>query len=180
MDKQLDTAIFAGGCFWCLEAIFARIKGVVHCEPGYCGGSREQASYRTVCSGNTGHAEAVRLRYDPTMISYPSLLQVFFAIHDPTTLNRQGHDMGTQYRSAIFYLDAQQQDQATAVMQQLAANQTFSQPLVTECTPAPAFYPAEAEHHRYFDNNQPAPYCQAVITPKIRAFLQQFGGICQD
>lgn len=174
MTTSLETAIFAGGCFWCLEALFARVHGVHSVHSGYTGGDPKQADYASVCSGDSGHAEAVRLEFDPDVVSYATLLQVFFAIHDPTTLNRQGHDIGSQYRSAIFTLTPEQEQAAYVQIQQLESTQAFSVPIVTEITTAGAFFPAEADHQRYYQNHQHAPYCQAVITPKYAKFQHNF------
>lgn len=179
MSTQYQTAIFAGGCFWCLEALFARIQGVRSVDSGYTGGDPGQADYASVCAGNSGHAEAVRLEFDPDVVSYATLLQVFFAIHDPTTLNRQGHDIGSQYRSAIFTLTAEQEQAAYICIQELEATQAFPAPIVTEITPAGVFYPAEVEHQRYFESHPHAPYCQAVIAPKNAKFQFMFKNLLQ-
>ncbi|TCP09404.1 peptide-methionine (S)-S-oxide reductase [Crenobacter luteus] len=168
------VATFAGGCFWCLEAAFRRLAGVRRVVSGYTGGHLPDPDYRAVCGGDTGHAEAVRIEYDPATIDYPTLLEVFFALHDPTTLNRQGHDVGTQYRSAIYFHDDAQRDTARAAIAALDASGRFADPVVTELAPASTFYPAEDEHQGYFDAHPYAPYCQAVITPKLRKLLGDF------
>src|SRR5574343_367038 len=159
-------ATLAGGCFWCLEAAFAPLRGVLAIRPGYMGGSDPAPTYESVCSGRTGHAEVIEIAFDPGQISYRELLDVFFAIHDPTTLNRQGHDIGTQYRSAIFCHDAAQTEAARAHIAALTAEGHWPAPIVTEVTPAERFHVAEAYHHRYFENNPYQGYCQAVVAPK--------------
>jgi peptide-methionine (S)-S-oxide reductase len=170
----MERALLAGGCFWCLEPLFQRLRGVRRATSGYCGGDAAQADYRSVCSGQSGHAETVEVEFDPQILPYQRLLEVFFAIHDPTTPNRQGNDSGTQYRSAIFTCSQAQADCAHAYVQQLEADQVFAAPIVTEILPAPTFYPAEELHQNYFSNNRQAPYCQAVIAPKEAKFLQYF------
>lgn len=169
-----QTAILAGGCFWCLEAVFDDLKGVQSVESGYSGGHVPNPTYKQVCTGSTGHAEVVRVTFDPQVISYRDLLRVFFAIHDPTTLNRQGNDVGTQYRSAIFYLDEEQKRAAEEVIAELTAAQLWSNPIVTEVTPFDAFYMAEDYHQEYFANNPFQPYCMAVVAPKVAKFRKQF------
>ena len=159
-------ATFAGGCFWCLEAVFTRIPGVIRVASGYTGGHTVNPTYRQVCTGDTGHAEAVQIEYDPLLIDYDKLLAVFFAAHDPTTLNRQGNDVGTQYRSAVFYHDEAQQ---LAAQQAIATQQEqLDEPIVTEVVPLPTFYPAEIDHQGYYDAHSGQPYCAMVITPKLR------------
>lgn len=181
----MSKATLAGGCFWCTESIFLALNGVGNVVSGYIGGHTADPDYRSVCSGQTGHAEAVEIDYDPDTISFTQLLQVFFATHDPTTLNRQGHDVGSQYRSAIFYHDAAQHAAALALMAELQ-QQVFSAPIVTTLEPASRFYPAEDYHQRYFAQHGHEPYCQAVILPKQRKMRQQFaawlktGGRQQD
>jgi peptide-methionine (S)-S-oxide reductase len=172
---ELGTAYLAGGCFWCLEALFSRVAGVEEVVSGYTGGTRANPDYGSVCTGATGHAETVRLRFDPRAISYRELLEVFFTIHDPTTLDQQGHDVGTQYRSAIFYTTDEQLATARDVIARLEGSGEFNAPIVTELAPAGEFYPAEDEHHRYFDRHGSAPYCRAVIAPKLKKFLLQEG-----
>ena len=170
----MNTATLAGGCFWCTESIFLALNGVSQVQSGYIGGQTPNPDYRSVCSGHTGHAEAVQIRFDPAIISYRQLLQVFFATHDPTTLNRQGHDVGSQYRSAIFYHDAEQLDTARAVMADLEQQGIFATPIVTTLEPASQFYPAEDYHQQYFARNAGQPYCQAVIQPKQLKLRRQF------
>lgn len=173
-DKQQQTATLAGGCFWCLEAVFVRTKGVLGVVSGYTGGSLPHPSYEQVCSGGTGHAEAVQITYDPGQISYEQLLQIFFTIHNPTTLNRQGADFGTQYRSAIYYHNAEQLETAKRVIAQLEQERTWTDPIVTELTALDIFYPAEAYHQRYYEKNPYAGYCQMVVAPKVSKFRKTF------
>jgi peptide-methionine (S)-S-oxide reductase len=178
-DKQTEqrtaTAILAGGCFWCLEAVFLGLKGVVRVQSGYIGGHEDSPSYERVCSGDTGHAEAVRVEFAPDLLSFEDLLDVFFAIHDPTTPNRQGNDIGTQYRSAIFYLSPEQEAAARAKIEQLAWEGAFDEPIVTEVEPAATFWPAEAYHDNYFARNPNQPYCRYVVAPKVAKFRHSFG-----
>jgi peptide-methionine (S)-S-oxide reductase len=162
-----ETATLAGGCFWCLEAVFTELRGVERVVSGYTGGHVASPSYEQVCSGRTGHAEAVQVTFDPEVISYRELLEVFFTIHDPTTLNRQGADVGTQYRSAIFYSSPEQERIAREVTDEMNASGTWRSPLVTELVPLERFYPAEAYHQEYFARNPYQPYCQVVIAPKV-------------
>jgi len=170
-----ETAILAGGCFWCLEAVFDRLRGVQSVESGYIGGHVRNPAYREVCAGTTGHAEAVRIAFAPAEITFNDLLDVFFAIHDPTTLNRQGNDVGTQYRSGIFYTSAGQKRAAEEKLRQLTAERAFPAPIVTEVTAAGPFYVAEDYHQEYFENNPAQPYCQMVVAPKVRKALEKFG-----
>lgn len=169
-----QTAILAGGCFWCLEAVFDDLKGVQSVESGYSGGHVPNPTYKQVCSDTTGHAEVVRVTFDPTIITYRDLLRVFFAIHDPTTLNRQGNDIGTSYRSAIFYLDEEQKRTAEEVIRELTDAKLWPNPIVTEVTKFDAFYMAEDYHQEYFANNPFQPYCMAVVAPKVAKFRKQF------
>lgn len=171
---QQETAYFGGGCFWCLEAVFDRLKGVTSVESGYMGGRVENPTYRQVCGGDTGHVEIVRLTFNPQEISYPDLLDVFFAIHDPTTLNRQGNDVGTQYRSVIFYASDNQRRQAEQAIAELNASHTLPAPVVTSVEPADKFYVAEDYHQEYYVNNSQQPYCQFVVSPKVKKFQQKF------
>ena len=167
----MAQAIFGGGCFWCTEAVFQQVRGVTAVTSGYAGGARPNPSYEQVCSGATGHAEVIRVDYDPAEISYPTLLQVFFATHDPTTLNRQGHDVGRQYRSVSYTLDDTQQQQAEAMVEVLRQQGIA---VVTEVQPAPVFYPAEAYHQNFFARNPNQGYCNAVIPPKLAKLQQKF------
>jgi peptide-methionine (S)-S-oxide reductase len=174
-EKQpLSTATLAGGCFWCLEAVFEQLQGVRSVVPGYAGGTAPDPSYRQVCTGATGHAEVVRVTFDTAVISYREILEVFFGTHDPTTLNRQGPDVGTQYRSAVFYHSPEQKRVAEDVIAGLNAAGIWDAPIVTEVVPLAAFYPAEAYHHRYFRENTAQPYCQAVVAPKVAKFRKRF------
>ena len=161
----LQTATLGGGCFWCTEAVFQQIRGVQQVESGYTGGQVHQPSYEQICTGRTGHAEVVRLQFDPAVISYEDILEIFFTIHDPTTLNRQGADTGTQYRSVIYFHDEQQQQIAQKVMQRAAA--VWDDPIVTQHSPAPMFYVAEAYHQNYFRQNPQQGYCAFVVAPKV-------------
>ncbi len=161
------TATLGGGCFWCLEAVYDRVEGVASVTSGYAGGRVPNPTYRQVCYGNTGHAEVVQLEYDPNVIAYRDLLEIFFTIHDPTTKNRQGADVGPQYRSIILYHDEAQRATAEAVIDELEAEGVFDDPIVTEVEPLDAFYPAEDYHQDYFAKNPGQPYCQAVIAPKV-------------
>lgn len=168
------TAIFASGCFWCTEAVFGAVRGVSKAESGYIGGHVAQPSYKQVCGGDTGHAEAVRVTYDPKVISYGELLGIFFATHDPTQLNRQGNDIGTQYRSAIFYDKETEKQAAESYIQELEQKNIFDGPIVTQLEPASTFYPAEDYHQDYFAQNPAQPYCMAVVAPKVVKFRKQF------
>lgn len=172
---NLDTATFGSGCFWCTEAVFLELKGVVNVSSGYSGGSVPNPSYEDVCSGETGHAEVIQVIYDTTIISYEKLLEVFWATHDPTTLNRQGHDAGTQYRSVIFYHNAAQRELAQKYKKALNESEAFSKPVVTEISPFTKFYKAENYHQNYYNNNKSQTYCGYVIKPKLEKFRQVFG-----
>ena len=167
MAESREVATLGGGCFWCLEAAYEQIDGVERVVSGYAGGRRPAPTYEQVCSGATGHAEVVQITYDPDVVSYRDLLDIFFTIHDPTTLNRQGADVGTQYRSVIFYHDAEQKRVAEAAIAELGGQGLWPDPIVTEVTEAPEFYPAEAYHQHYYQRNSRQPYCQAVIAPKL-------------
>jgi peptide-methionine (S)-S-oxide reductase len=162
-----EQAILGGGCFWCLEAVFEQLRGVHQVESGYAGGTVAQPTYQMVCTGSTGHAEVVRITFDPSVISYQDLLEVFFAIHDPTTLNRQGNDVGPQYRSVIFYTSPEQHTIAKQVIVQLTAEHAFPKPIVTELAPATQFWKAEEYHQGYYRANPDQGYCQWVIAPKL-------------
>jgi peptide-methionine (S)-S-oxide reductase len=169
-----EVATLAGGCFWCLEAVFDGMKGVAAVESGYMGGQVANPSYEQVCGGDTGHAEVVRVTFDPAVVSFRELLEVFFVIHDPTTLNRQGNDAGTQYRSAIFYHTPQQKADAEEVIARLDAAKLWGSPIVTDLTLASTFYMAEGYHQEYFARNPYQPYCQAVVAPKVAKFRKHF------
>jgi peptide-methionine (S)-S-oxide reductase len=174
MNTNLQTATLAGGCFWCLEAVYDELKGVHSVESGYAGGHVDNPSYRAVCSGTTGHAEVVQVRFDPSVVSYRNLLNVFFTIHDPTTLNRQGADVGTQYRSAIFYHDEEQKKVAEEVIHDLNAQKIWDNPIITEVTKFDKFFVAEDYHQEYFARNPYQPYCQVVVAPKVSKFRKHF------
>ena len=172
--ENLQTVVLGGGCFWCLEAVFDRMQGVTSVESGYMGGHVENPTYRQVCDGDTGHVEVVRVTFDPGKTSYRELLDVFFTIHDPTTLNRQGNDMGTQYRSAIFYSSEEQHREAKKTIDELNAEHIWANPIVTSLEPASKFFIAEDYHQEYFANNGSQPYCQMVVAPKVKKFQQKF------
>ncbi len=174
MGNTTETAILAGGCFWCLEAVFDDLKGVLSVESGYSGGRVPNPTYQQVCSETTGHAEVVRVTFDPQAISYRDLLNIFFSIHDPTTLNRQGNDVGASYRSAIFYMDEAQKQAAEAVIREITAARLWPNPIVTEVTRFDAFYMAEDYHQEYFAHNPFQPYCMVVVAPKVAKFRKQF------
>jgi len=169
-----EIATLAGGCFWCLEAAFQQLKGVSNVTSGYAGGTVPNPSYEAVCTGTTGHAEVTQVEFDPAVISYRDLLDVFFTIHDPTTLNQQGGDVGTQYRSAIFYQSPEQERVARDVIAQLEATHVWDDPIVTEVVPLDVFYPAEQYHRDYYNRNQNQPYCRAVIAPKVAKLRKHF------
>lgn len=175
-----QRATFASGCFWCTEAIFKDLKGVSKVTSGYSGGQVRNPTYDQVCSGTTGHAEALQVEFDPGVISFKQLCEVFFATHDPTTLNRQGNDVGPQYRSAIFYHDDEQKKVAGQVMQAVDADQVYDRPIVTEVKPFKEFYPAESYHQDYYANNPEQGYCQMVISPKVSKFRQKFAPLLKS
>jgi len=175
-----EVATLAGGCFWCLEAIFNELKGVEQVVSGYSGGKMVDPSYKEVCEGRTGHAEAVQVVFDPGVISYREILEVFFSTHDPTTLNRQGADVGTQYRSVIFYHDDKQKAIAEQLIKELDAAKIGNAPIVTEVTPFISFYPAEGYHQHYFKQNVAQPYCQVVIAPKLAKFREHYSDKLRD
>jgi peptide-methionine (S)-S-oxide reductase len=174
MDKKEEVATLGGGCFWCLEAVFEQLRGVKKVESGYAGGHVSRPSYQAVCTGSTGHAEVVQITFDPAVVSFREVLEVFFGIHDPTTLNRQGADVGTQYRSAIFYHTPEQKQGAEQLIAELNQAGIWRSPIVTEVVPFQAFYRAEDYHQGYFRGNPGQPYCQAVVAPKVAKFRKQF------
>ena len=174
MTKRTEVATLAGGCFWCLEAVYQEVAGVERVVSGYAGGHAPDPTYQQVCSGTTGHAEVVQVHFDPEQVSYRRLLQIFFGIHDPTTPNRQGGDVGTQYRSAIFTHSPEQQATAEALVRELGEEQLFDAPIVTEVRPLDTFYPAEDYHQDYFRQNPNQPYCRAVVGPKLAKFRAKF------
>jgi len=173
-NTNLETATLGGGCFWCTEAVFDSLRGVVDVVSGYSGGNVADPSYTAVCTGATGHAEVINVTFDPSEISFKEILQVFFATHDPTTLNRQGNDVGTQYRSAVFYHSEDQKRTAEEVIDEITREEIYDDPIVTEVTEFTTFYPAEDYHQEYFANNPSQPYCSAVVAPKVAKFRKVF------
>ena len=174
MDRKTETAVFGGGCFWCTEAVFCELKGVIKVTPGYAGGRTGKPTYLQVCSGTTGHVEAAMIEYEPELVSYNDLLEVFFYTHDPTTTNRQGNDAGEQYHSTIFYLNPGQKDLAAKFIDKLNAGNEFGAPVVTTLKPLVQFYEAEDYNRGYYRNNAGQPYCRTVITPKLVKFRARF------
>ncbi len=179
-DEELETAVFGGGCFWSIEAIFSLLKGVTDAEVGYAGGFKENPTYEQVCQGNTGHAEVVKITFDPNIISYSKLLEVFFYIHDPTTLNRQGNDVGGQYRSIILYTSPEQEKTVKEFIDELKKTEVYSDPIVTEVEPLDKYYKAENYHQDYFKNNSIQPYCGAIISPKVEEFQDKFADLLNE
>jgi peptide-methionine (S)-S-oxide reductase len=173
-SENSEVAVFGGGCFWCTEAVFDELRGVLAVMPGYAGGSTKNPTYEEVCGGLTGHAEVIKIDFDPRQINFKDLLTVFFATHDPTTLNRQGNDVGTQYRSAIFYADEEQKRQSEAFIKELNDAKTFGKPVVTTLEPLGEFYEAEDYHQKYYARNPYQPYCQYMIPPKLQKLNKQF------
>lgn len=171
---QLQHATLGGGCFWCIESAFKQVQGILDAESGYAGGHLANPTYEQVCNGTTGHAEVVRLAFDPNQISYREILEILFALHDPTQLNRQGNDIGPQYRSAIFTHDDQQHEVATAIIAEMEQDKTWAEPIVTIVEPLSNYYPAEAYHRDYYANNPQQPYCAMVVGPKLAKFKQTF------
>ncbi len=176
-QATMETATLAGGCFWCLEAVYDQVKGVQSVESGYIGGQVDAPTYEQVCGGRTGHAEAVRITFDPRLVTYRDLLNVFFVIHDPTTLNRQGNDTGTQYRSGIFYHSPEQQQIAQEVMASITRERLYPNPIVTEVVPASQWFEAEAYHQEYFARNPFEGYCAYVVGPKVAKFRQHYASL---
>lgn len=174
MSTNYEVITLAGGCFWCLEAVYDEMKGVISVESGYANGHVPNPSYRDVCNGNTGHAEVVQVKFDPTVISFRDVLNVFFAIHDPTTMNRQGADVGTQYRSGIYYHTQEQKETAEALIKELNEQKIWNGPIVTEVKVLSNFYVAEDYHQEYFVRNQSQPYCMAVVAPKVSKFRKHY------
>jgi peptide-methionine (S)-S-oxide reductase len=175
MNQRIETVAFGGGCFWCTEAVFEQLAGVVSVMPGFAGGTVPNPTYPMVCTGRTGHAEVAHVKYDPSQVSFADLLTVFFSTHDPTTLNRQGADIGTEYRSIILYTTDEQKAEAESFIKELGETEFKGRPITTELKPLSKFYPAEDYHREYFRNNTAAPYCQFVIAPKITKFQKRFG-----
>ncbi len=174
MSSSPETIVLGGGCFWCTEAVFVKVRGVTDVESGYCNGQTVQPSYEQVCTGRTGHNEVVKLEYDPEAISLREILEIFFVIHDPTTLNRQGNDSGTQYRSGIYFTTAAQQEEAGAMLRQMSQDQLFGRPIVTEVLPLTNYSPAEDYHQDFFEKNPTQGYCMAVAAPKVEKFRKTF------
>ncbi|GIU81583.1 MAG: peptide-methionine (S)-S-oxide reductase [Acidobacteria bacterium] len=175
MSKEtLQTATLGGGCFWCIEAVFDELEGVEDVVSGYAGGHKENPTYQEVCTGTTGHAEVVQIKFNPEIISYEDILRVFFSVHDPTTLNRQGNDIGTQYRSVIFYHSEEQKASAEKIINEITEAKIYENPIVTEVTEFKNFYPAEDYHQEYFARNPYQPYCMAVVAPKVAKFRKTF------
>jgi peptide-methionine (S)-S-oxide reductase len=179
-NEKNDVAVFGGGCFWCTEAVFDELRGVISVVSGYAGGSTKNPTYEQVCSGDTGHAEVIRIEFDPDQISFRDLMTVFFATHDPTTLNRQGNDVGTQYRSAIFYANEEQKREAEAFIKELNDSKSFGKLVVTTLEPLGEFYEAEKYHQKYYANNPYQPYCQYMIPPKLNKLHKQFGALLKS
>lgn len=173
-NASTEVATLGAGCFWCVEAVFDDLKGVTDVVSGYSGGASPNPTYRQVCTGTTGHAEVVQVTFDPSVVSFSDILRIFFTVHDPTQLNRQGNDVGTQYRSAVFFHSPEQQRAAHEVIAELNEQRLWDRPIVTEVTPFKAFYPAEDYHQEYFSNNPFQPYCMAVVAPKVKKFRKQF------
>jgi peptide-methionine (S)-S-oxide reductase len=180
MIDKFENATLANGCFWCSEAIFKRLKGVKSVVPGYSGGIVKDPSYDQVCTGKTGHAESIQIEFDPKVISYEKILDIFWHTHDPTSLNRQGNDVGTQYRSAIFYHSQEQKEIAGKSKEELEKEGLFKAPIVTEISPFKNFYVAEDYHKNYYENNQDAPYCNFIINPKVRKLLMKYGNVVHE
>jgi peptide-methionine (S)-S-oxide reductase len=180
METKYQIAVFAGGCFWCTEAVFGELRGVISVMPGYTGGTVPHPTYDAVCAGDTGHAEATRVEYDPSQITYHDLLTIFFATHDPTTLNRQGNDVGTQYRSAIFYDTPEQKAEAETFIAKLNISDPKGKPVITEVVPLGIFYEAEDYHRQYFKNHPEAGYCQVIIEPKVEKLQKQFTNLLKE
>ncbi len=176
----MEFAVFAGGCFWCTEAVFKMLQGVISVEPGYTGGKTDEPTYDEVSLGGTGHAESVRVEFDPNIISFSDLLTVFFGSHDPTTLNKQGGDIGTQYRSAIFYTSDEQKNEATLFIKKLNDSNKFGNPIVTEVVPFDTFYPAENYHKNFYETNKHSAYCELIINPKLEKVQKEFATLLKN
>lgn len=179
-NNEYEQATLGGGCFWCVESAFLQVKGIQSVKSGYTGGHTVEPTYEQVCTGNTGHAEVAQLQYDPEQISYRQILEIFFTLHDPTQVNRQGNDVGTQYRTSIFYHNDEQKREAEKIIAELEADDAFAAPIVTEVTELGTFYPAEDYHENYYARNPENPYCQAVISPKLAKFRKTFAGLLKD
>jgi peptide-methionine (S)-S-oxide reductase len=179
-DQKYDTATFGGGCYWCVEAIYSDLKGVIKVLPGFSGGTTKNPTYKEVCTGETGHAEVCQIIYDPSVTSFHQLLEVFWASHDPTSMNKQGEDVGTQYRSVIFYHNEEQKEQALASMKQLSLSGIYDKPVVTAIEPYAVFYEAENYHHDYYTNHKDQPYCSMVIKPKLDKIRKKFSSFLKE
>ncbi len=179
-NAKIETAVFGGGCFWCIETLFARLKGVSSVTSGYAGGQMQNPGYEDVSAGQTGHAEVIKIEFDPAVISFDTLLGIFWHVHDPTTLNRQGADVGTQYRSIILYTSEEQKRKAEASKEKIEKSGQFKDPIVTEIVPLEKFYTAEEYHQNYFANNSSAPYCNLVIAPKLHKFLDEYKDLLKE
>ncbi len=177
---QNEIAILGGGCFWCTEAVFKMLRGIVSVVPGYAGGTTPNPTYLQVCEGNTGHVEVVKVEFDPSQISFSDLLTVFFGTHDPTTLNRQGNDVGTQYRSVIFYTTEKQKEETEKFIKEINDSNKEGKPIVTAVEPAPVFYEAEGYHHDYYANNKTKGYCEVIINPKLQKVQEKFGNLLKE
>ncbi len=180
MEHNYEQAVFGGGCFWCTEALFKELRGVLSVMPGYAGGETKNPTYEQVCSGKTGHAEAIRIEFDPSQITFKDLLTVFFATHDPTTRNRQGHDVGTQYRSIVLYANDAQRQETEDLIATINASSPEGAPIVTEVKPLDVFYEAEEYHRNYYENNSDQMYCQIVINPKLQKLQEQFSELLKS
>lgn len=180
LSSTVATATFGGGCFWCTEAVFKDVRGVTKVTSGYAGGSVPNPSYEHVCDGSTGHAEVIQVEYDPSVVTYEQLLEIFFLTHDPTSMNRQGNDVGTQYRSVVFFTNDTEKQTAESVKARLDGEHIYDKPIVTEIVPFTNFYPAEDYHQNYFEKNPDQPYCQAVINPKVGKFRQRFAPLLKS
>jgi len=179
-NTEYEQATLGGGCFWCVESAFLQVKGIQSVKSGYTGGHTVDPTYEQVCTGNTGHAEVAQLEYDPKQISYRQILEIFFTLHDPTQVNRQGNDVGTQYRTSIFYHNDEQKRQAKGIIAELEADDAFAAPIATEVSELGTFYPAEDYHENYYARNPENPYCQAVISPKLAKFRKTFAGLLKN
>ncbi len=180
MSSSLEVIALGGGCFWCTEAVYVKVRGVTDVESGYCNGQVERPSYEQVCTGRTGHAEVVRLTYDPSQVTLRQLLEVFFVVHDPTQLNRQGHDVGTQYRSGIYFTSPAQKAVADDLIREMSQDKTFGAPIVTEVAPLTNYWPAEDYHQDFFERNPTQGYCLAVAAPKVAKFRKTFAALVKD
>ena len=180
METKQEIAVFGGGCFWCTEAIFQELRGVISVMPGYTGGTTSNPTYEQVSTGKTGHAESLQIIYDPSQISFYDLLTVFFATHDPTTLNRQGNDVGTEYRSAVFYASDEQKKETEDFIEKLTASDPGGRPIVTEVTPLDVFYDAENDQRDFFKRNRGMPYCEIIIEPKVEKLQKEFGALLKN